>query len=71
MGSSPQTMTTAFAGVPSSTEKTALLADFNALNSELATSQAAGAFSAKTLAVLQGKLVDFAAEVAANMISHS
>lgn len=69
--SSPQTITSAFAGVATSTEKTALLADFNALNTELATTQGEGAFSAATLEVLQGKLVDFAAEVAQNMISHT
>ena len=64
-------MTGAFAHAPASTEKTALLADFNALNSELATTQAAGAFSADTLAQLQDQLIDLAEEVASNMTDHT
>ena len=71
MASEAVTITTAMAVAPASTEKTALLTDLNNLYSELATTQAAGAFSADTLAQLQQELIDFAERLGAEMTDHS
>lgn len=71
MASEAVTLTTAMANAPTSTEKTALLVDLNSLYSELATTQAAGAFSADVLAQLQQELIDFAERLGAEMTDHS
>lgn len=61
----------AFDKAPASTERTALITDFNALNTELGTAQAAGAYSTIVLGQLRDMLVDLAETVAANMQEHT
>lgn len=65
------TVEQAFEIAPDSPEKTALIADLDALHTEIATAQAAGAFSSLVGPYLQDKLVKFAEEIASNMTDHS
>ena len=65
------TTATAMGHAPTSTEKTALLVDLDALYAEIATTQAAGAFSANTAEQLQSKVVDLAEEIASEMTDHT
>ncbi len=63
--------TTAMAQCATSTEKTALLVDMDAMYAELATAQAGGAFSAIVLEQLQAMFVDFCEVVGSNMTDHT
>lgn len=66
-----ETITTAFAAVPASTEKTAITTDLTALWNEISTTQAAGAFSTTVEGQLQEMVVDLAERIAMEMIEHS
>jgi len=65
------TPTQAMANAPTSTEKTALLVDMDAMVSELGTAASGGAFSDNVKEQLESEFVDWCERVASNMTDHT
>lgn len=65
-----QTVASAFANVPASTEKTGLTTAFDSVLTAIAAARADGAFSTTVEGQLKDQVIDVAEQVASNMTEH-